>query len=64
MGQGRMLTTSAAQAENMIDGVATLDAVIARMAARIQRRASSSASSPAGSVRARMQRETDLLEHS
>ncbi|WP_454737600.1 S49 family peptidase [Cupriavidus necator] len=35
MGQGRVLSASAAQAENMVDGVATFDEVVRRMAKAI-----------------------------
>jgi signal peptide peptidase SppA len=61
MGEGRMLLPDAAKAEGMIDGVATLGQVIAKMVERGQR-GGSSASSPAESMRARIQRETTLAE--
>jgi signal peptide peptidase SppA len=60
MGQGRMLLPDAARTERMIDGVATLGQVVAKMLDRSQRTAGS-ANSSGGSARARMQRETDIL---
>ena len=51
MGQGRVLLPDQAKAENMIDGIATLDQVIAKMGDRAKR----------ASARAAMQRETDIL---
>jgi signal peptide peptidase SppA len=53
MGQGRMLQAGDAKAENMIDGVATLGQVVAKMQARSKR---------AGpSARARAERELQML---
>jgi signal peptide peptidase SppA len=61
MGQGRMLLPDGAKAERMIDGVATLDQVIAKVATRVQRGSSSTSSSSASSLtRAAMQRATDI----
>jgi signal peptide peptidase SppA len=51
MGQGRVLQSAQAQAENMIDGVATLSQVIGKMQAKVKRGAS---------ARAAIARETDI----
>jgi signal peptide peptidase SppA len=46
-GEGRMLLARAAKASGMVDRIETLDAVIARLAARPARRAATSAEAPA-----------------
>jgi signal peptide peptidase SppA len=60
MGQGRMLLPDQAKAEDMIDGVATLGQVVARMLDRTQR-GSGTAKASTGSARARLQRDIDIL---
>jgi signal peptide peptidase SppA len=62
MGEGRVLQPDAAKAEGMIDGILTLDQVIARMQSRTGRSRTSTASSPARSTLARMQRELEVLQ--
>jgi signal peptide peptidase SppA len=60
MGQGRVLSTVDAKTENMIDGVATLGQVIAKMQARVQRGSSASSSTGRASA-AQMQARVRVL---
>jgi ClpP class serine protease len=59
MGQGRVMSASAAKAENMVDGVATFDDVARKLAKAIGGNAPTQTSKP--SRAALMQREIDLL---
>ena len=61
MGQGRMLLPDAAKAERMVDGVATLGQVVAKMLDRTQR-GGGTAKASTGSARAQMARETEILK--
>ena len=59
MGEGRVISASAAKAENMVDGVATFDDVVRKLAKAIGGGAQAQTSKP--SRAALMQREIDLL---
>ena len=56
MGQGRVLGTDVAQAQGMVDGVATFDEVVRKM-----RRDASASAIPRASRLAQAQRDLDIL---
>lgn len=61
MGQGRVLSASAAKTENMVDGVATFDEVVRKLAKAIGQGGTQS-QAPKPSRAALMQRQIDLLD--
>lgn len=61
MGQGRVLSASAAKAENMVDGVATFDDVVRKLA-RAVGQGGTQAQTPKPSRAAILQRQIDLLD--
>ncbi|MBF3389890.1 S49 family peptidase [Burkholderia pseudomallei] len=61
MGQGRVLSASSAKAENMVDGVATFDEVVRKLAKTIGQGGTQS-QAPKPSRAALLQRQIDLLD--
>ncbi|MBF3779556.1 S49 family peptidase [Burkholderia pseudomallei] len=62
MGQGRVLSASSAKAENMVDGVATFDEVVRKLAKAIGQGGTQSQAAPKQSRAALLQRQIDLLD--
>ncbi|MBF3951910.1 S49 family peptidase [Burkholderia pseudomallei] len=62
MGQGRVMSASAAKAENMVDGVATFDDVVRKLAKTIGQGGTQSQAAPKQSRAAHLQRQIDLLD--
>ncbi|ARK56300.1 peptidase S49 [Burkholderia pseudomallei] len=61
MGEGRVLSASAAKAENMVDGIATFDEVVRKLAKTIGQ-GGTQAQTPKSSRAALLQRQIDLLD--
>lgn len=62
MGQGRVLSASAAKGENMVDGVSTFDEVVRKLAKTIGQGGTQSQAAPKQSRVALLQRQIDLLD--
>ncbi|CAK0402409.1 peptidase S49 [Burkholderia pseudomallei] len=62
MGEGRVLSASAAKSENMVDGVATFDDVVRKLAKAIGQGGTQSQSTPKPTRAALLQRQIDLLD--
>ncbi|CAJ7358591.1 peptidase S49 [Burkholderia pseudomallei] len=62
MGEGRVLSASAAKSENMVDGVATFDDVVRKLAKAIGQGGTQSQTAPKPTRAATAQRHIDLLD--